>query len=190
VIYGHKPRYFGLSATAACQSDDLFEFLQERVKMQVLIRDHLLRAQARMKFQADRNRSERSFAVGDWAYLKLQPFVQQSVVTRANRKLSFRFYGPFQVLAKVGAVAYKLALPSSSLIHPVIHVSQLKKALAPSESVSSQLPVPTTSADDTPFPRQVLDRSFIKKGSKMVAQVQVKWSGPEPCAVTWENVTP
>lgn len=190
VIYGHKPRYFGLSATAACQSDDLFEFLQEREKMQVLIRDHLLRAQARMKFQADRNRSERSFAVGDWAYLKLQPFMQQSVVTRANRKLSFRFYGPFQVLAKVGAVAYKLALPSSSLIHPVIHVSQLKKALAPSESVSSQLPVPTTSADDTPFPRQVLDRSFIKKGSKMVAQVQVKWSGPEPCAVTWENVTP
>lgn len=109
--------------------------------MQSLIRDHLLRAQARMKFQADKHRSERSFAVGDWVYLKLQPFVRQSVVTRANRKLAFRFYGQFQILARVGEVAYKLALPATSLIHPVIYVSQLKKALAPSESVQSSLPV-------------------------------------------------
>ena len=103
--------------------------------MQTLIREHLLRAQMRMKDQADLKRSEHSFSVGDWVYMKLQPFVQQSVVTRTNRKLSFRFYGPFQVLAKVGTVAYRLALPDSSLIHPVVHVSQLKKALAPVERV-------------------------------------------------------
>lgn len=174
VLYGHKPRYFGLSVNALCESLELSDWLQEREQMQSLIRDHLLRAQARMKFQADKHRSERSFAVGDWVYLKLQPFVRQSVVTRANRKLAFRFYGPFQILARVGEVAYKLALPATSLIHPVIHVSQLKKALAPSESVQSSLPVFQIDYNKQPVPSQILDRRFVRKGSKMVEQLQVR----------------
>lgn len=127
-----------------------------------------------MKFQTDKHRSERSFAVGDWVYLKLQPFVRQSVVTRANRKLAFRFYGPFQILARVGEVAYKLALPATSLIHPVIYVSQLKKALAPSESVQSSLPVFQIDYNKQPVPSQILDRRFVRKGSKMVEQLQVR----------------
>lgn len=187
VLYGHKPLYFGLSASAACQSDDLVEWLHEREKMQALIRDHLLRAQTRMKQQADQHRSERSFAVGDWVYLKLQPFVQQSVVTRANRKLSFRFYGPFQVLDKVGAVAYRLDLPTSSLIHPIVHVSQLKKALAPTEQVHSPLPVLDPTNVTHVCPAQILDHRFIRKGSKMVEQVQIRWTGDAPAATTWEN---
>lgn len=141
VLYGHKPRYFGLSVNVLYQSPELSDWLQERDKMQNLIRDHLLRAQARMKVHANKHCCERSFAVGDWVYLKLQPFIQQSVVTRANPKLVFRFYGPYKILARIGTVAYKLALPATSLIHPVIHVSQLKKALAPTESVQSQLTI-------------------------------------------------
>lgn len=187
VLYGHKPRYFGLSATSACQSEDLLDWLHEREQMQSLIRSHLLRAQTRMKSQEDKCRSERSFAVGDWVYLKLQPFVQQSMVTRANRKLSFRFYGPFQVLDRVGEVAYKLALPATSLIHPVIHVSQLKKALAPGEQVHAPLPVLRSTTADPPQPVHVLERHFIRKGAKMVEQVLVRWSGDDAAVRTWEN---
>jgi hypothetical protein len=188
VLYGRKPKYFGLSVNALCQSPELSDWLQERDKMQNLIRDHLLRAQARMKVPADKHRSERSFVVGDWVYLKLQPFTQQSVVTRANCKLAFRFYGPYQILDRIGAVAYKLALPATSLIHPVIYVSQLKKALAPTEFVQSQLPI-LQSKDEglTAVPSQVLDRRFVRKGSKMVEQLQVRWSGNDPQVITWEN---
>ena len=43
-------------------------------------------------------------------------------------KLSPRFIGPFEVLERVGAVAYRLALPPSlSGVHEVFHVSMLRK---------------------------------------------------------------
>lgn len=96
-----------------------------------LLQQQLLRAQQRQKTQADKNRSERQFEVGDFVYLKLQPYVQTSVATQANHKLSFKYFGPYEILAKVGTVAYKLLLPASTSVHPVCHVSQLKKALPP-----------------------------------------------------------
>lgn len=70
-----------------------------------LLQQRLLRAQQRQKMQVDKHRSERSFEVGDSVYLKLQPYVQTSIATRASHKLSFRYFGPYQIIAKVGAVA-------------------------------------------------------------------------------------
>lgn len=72
-------------------------------------------------------------------FLKIQPFMQSSLVPRANLKLAFCFFGPFPMVAKVGVVAYKLGLPSSNSVHPVFYVSQLKKAI-PSLVVVGQLP--------------------------------------------------
>jgi hypothetical protein len=60
--------------------------------MQNLVRQHLLRAQDRMKWQADKGRSERVFQVGDRVFLKLQPYVQSSLAPRANQKLAFKCF--------------------------------------------------------------------------------------------------
>ena len=79
-----------------------------------------------MKMQADKNRSEGEFQVADWVYLNLQQYIQRSIATRANPKLAFKYYGPFQVLRRIGPVAYELQLPEASTVHPVFHVSQLK----------------------------------------------------------------
>jgi len=119
-----------------------------------------------MKQQADKKRSERSFAVGDRVWLKLQPSVQTSVAPRANHKLSFRYFGPYEVESKIDSVAYKLKLPEHSSVHPVFHVSLLKRAIGNTMLVSSTLPPDTTSMQE---PECILDRRLKNKGRHTIS---------------------
>jgi len=65
--------------------------------------------------------------VGDLALVKLQPYMQHSIALRKNQKLGMHFFGPFEVVEREGQVAYKLKLPEVANIHPVFHISLLKK---------------------------------------------------------------
>ena len=91
-----------------------------------LIRKILLMAQSRQKSYADTRRRPLEFEVGDHVFLKVMP--KRRVVRFGKRgKLSSRYIGPFEVLERVGIVAYRLALPSSlSSVHNVFHVSMLQ----------------------------------------------------------------
>jgi transposase InsO family protein len=70
-LYGYVPRHFGIDSLDTCPSVELTAWLEDKQLMQNLIKQHLLRAQRRMKHQADKTRSERVFNIGDWVYLKL-----------------------------------------------------------------------------------------------------------------------
>lgn len=104
------------------------EWLKERALLTRVVQQQLLRAQQRMKAQADKKRTGKEFQASDMVYLRPQPHVQSSVAFRSNKKLAFnKFYGPLKILQWVGGkVAYKLNLPPEAKIHPVVHTSQLK----------------------------------------------------------------
>jgi hypothetical protein len=140
-----------------------------------------------MKSQAAKGRSEREFAVGDMVYLKLQPYIQTSVAVKPNHKLAYRFFGPFRVLQRVGSVAYRLDLPSDSKIHPVVHVSQLKKHIAPHLQVSTDLTVIPDVEIDPPTPIVVLDTRMVSRGSSTTTQLLIQWSRFPSTMTTWEE---
>jgi hypothetical protein len=141
-----------------------------------------------MKMQADKNRSERSFVAGDWVYLKLQPYVQLSVSRRSNQKLSYKYFGPYLILQKVGVVAYKLQLPASSQIHPVVHVCQLKKALPPAVEVSPDDALNYLNSLSASVPVHASEPKLYKIGNGVTLMVQVSWSNMPQTWRTWENV--
>ena len=185
VLYGQQPRHLGIDIVESCAIPDLQLWLAQRKLMVQLLEQQLARAQHRQKMQADKHRSERSFAVGDMVYLKLQPYIQTSIATRASHKLSFHYLGPYPVIAKVGAVAYKLQLPEHTNIHPVFHVSLLKKALPSTTQVSSGLLV-NTETDIFRIPVKVLQRRLKYDGDHIVSEVLVQWSSWPPSMATWE----
>jgi hypothetical protein len=58
-----------------------------------------------MKQQVDKLRTDRIFQVGEMVLLKLQQYVQHSVVFRSCPKLSFRYFGPFKIVKCIAGVA-------------------------------------------------------------------------------------
>jgi hypothetical protein len=105
-----------------------------------------------------------------------------------HQKLSFKYFGPFRVLDKIGSVAYKLELPQSSTIHPVFHMSLLKPAPSDKYPISSQLPDPDPDPDDElQVPEAVLDRRLHHRMTGFVPQVLFKWFGMRADLATWED---
>ena len=90
------------------------------------IRQNLKAAQDRQKVYADKRRSYHEYEIGDHVYVQIKP--KKSTLRWAScAKLAPRFCGPFQILERIGPVAYRLALPSHIRVHNFFHVSLLKR---------------------------------------------------------------
>ena len=140
-----------------------------------------------MKNQAEKNRVDRELDVGAWVYLKLQPYRQLTVRHGKQNKLSSKFFGPFQVIQRIGKVAYKLQLPATAKIHPVFHVSQLKPCLSDSASMGV-LPHCDDEGLIAATPLKLLERKVIKQNNRMVVIGLIQWKNGSIEDATWDNL--
>jgi hypothetical protein len=95
------------------------------------VRQNLKIAQSKQKSYADPKRRDVSFEVGDYVFPRVSP-LRGTKRFHVKGKLAPRFVGPYQIVAKVGKLAYRLELPSDLAgVHPVFHISQLWRCLDP-----------------------------------------------------------
>nr|GEV64338.1 putative reverse transcriptase domain-containing protein [Tanacetum cinerariifolium] len=96
----------------------------------VLIKKKLKAARDHQKSYADKIRKPLEFEVGDRVFLRVSPW-KGVVRFRKKGKLAPRYVGPFEILERIGLVAYRLRLPEElNSVHDAFHVSNLNKCLA------------------------------------------------------------
>ncbi|KAL5785451.1 hypothetical protein ACOSQ2_007843 [Xanthoceras sorbifolium] len=160
------------------QVEAVDEYLRDRTTILRDLRRNLLVACDPMKTLANQHCREVHFAMRDYVYLKLQPYRQTSVSFRSSVKLALRFFGPFEILAKVGPVAYRLALPPEAHIHDLFHVSLLRKHLGNRPVASPSLPPVSDDSIIIPQPEKIMAQHIIQTGKyRPKEEVLIKWVG-------------
>nr|CAB3451516.1 unnamed protein product [Digitaria exilis] len=152
------------------------------------IRENLKIAQTRQKSYADRRRRELTFEVGDYVYLKVSP-LRGTKRFHVKGKLAPRFVGPYQIEKRIGSLAYQLKLPQELAgVHPVFHVSQLRKCLRVPED---QVPADVLDLQETleylEHPVKILDRATKGTRRTSIPMCKVLWSNHTEREATWEK---
>ncbi|XP_060965623.1 uncharacterized protein LOC133034537 [Cannabis sativa] len=143
----------------------------------------------RRKSYADLKRRDIEFKVGDHVFLRVTPRKGLSVKRFGKRgKLSPRYVGPFQILDRVGSVAYRIALPPSlSGVHNVFHVSQLRKYVSdPSHVLSYETLGLQEDLSYNERPVKILDQKDRILRNKTITLVKVLWRNSVVEEATWE----
>ncbi|XP_058220833.1 uncharacterized protein LOC131331039 [Rhododendron vialii] len=166
----------------------LFEAQKRTTKQVKIIRQRLLTTQSRQKSCADRRRRPLSFEVGDHVFLKVSPLRGLSRFGQKG-KLSLCFIGLFDIIEKIGEVAYRLALPPRlSGVHDVFHVSMLRK-YEPDPSHVLEWSELELEADVSygEEPIRILDSREQALRGKTIPLVRVLWSTLGKDESTWEK---
>jgi hypothetical protein len=180
LVYGRSPPTLLSYVKGTAQVEAVGRTLEERDQILRDARDHLLKAQHRMTQVYNKHHKEKQFDVGNWVYLKLQLYRQSSVESRNNAKLAAKYYGPFKILKKIGPVAYLLELPKESKLHPVFHVSVLKKYVGTTIPMEAKLPgIPSLQIQPLAILEQRVHKGF--------PEILVHWAGYSPANASWEK---
>ena len=152
------------------------------------IRQRLETAQSWQKSYTDKRRRPLEFQVGEAVFLKVAPL---NGVMRFGKKgkLSPKYMGPFEIVRRIGKVAYKLALsPELSSVHNVFHVSMLKKYVSDHSQVFNQEPIEVH--EDRTYeenPAKILYREEKVLRNKVIPLVKVPRRNHKIDEATWER---
>jgi hypothetical protein len=132
-------------------------------------------------------RRDLEFVVGDQVLLRVSP-TKGVVRFGVSGKLSPRYIGPFTILARVGSLAYRLLLLDSMAgVHPVFHVSMLRKFLRYLDHQIEMEPI-TVQQDLTLecCPVRILEFSERVLRKRSIKYVKVLWTNQSEREATWE----
>eukprot|EP00253_Pinus_taeda_P036063 PITA_36063 len=151
------------------------------------VRSNLKATQDRQKSFADRKSRFKEYQVGDHVYVRIQ--ARKSTLQWSGcAKLAPRYCGPFQVLARIGPVAYQLARPSHIRIHNIFHVSILKKYIYDPKHVIKWQDIQVEPEGEILVePLSILNRREIQLRKRVITQVKVQWQHFGPDEATWED---
>eukprot|EP00253_Pinus_taeda_P015608 PITA_15608 len=187
VLYGRKCR----TPTNWSSPEDKLrlgpEMLKEMEDIVKRVRTNLKAAQDRQKNFADRKRRFKEYQVGDHVYIRIQAR-KITLQWSSCAKLAPRYFGPFQVLARVGPVAYQLALPSHIRIDNVFHVSMLKKYIYDPKHVIKWKDIRVEPEGEVRVESlSILDRREVQLRKRVITQIKVQWQHYGPEEATWED---
>lgn len=188
-LYGYLPPQVSELSVPGHIASDAATTLFDKETILKQLKKNLQDAQVRMKMYADKNRSDREFQVGDMVYLKMQPYRETALGLLKSLKLASKFYGPFKILARVGKVAYRLLLLAQATIHPVFHVSQLKRLLGSHAVPNPTLPLLNKDGKIMAQPLAILDRHLTPRHNAPVVQWLIHWLNFSPEDATWEDAS-
>ncbi|KAK6146637.1 hypothetical protein DH2020_020506 [Rehmannia glutinosa] len=152
------------------------------------IRQRMKTAQSRQKCYADKRRKPLEFSIGDMIFLKVAPM--KGVIRFGKKeKLSPRCIGSFEILERVGSLAYRIALPPSlSGVHNVFHVSMIKKYIPVQSHILSYESLSirdNLTYEETPF--RIVDKIEKEIRRKKVVLVKVQWMNHTIEEAMWEH---
>ncbi|GJY01357.1 putative reverse transcriptase domain-containing protein [Tanacetum coccineum] len=163
------------------------KLVQETTDKVVLIKEKLKAVRDRQKSYADNRRKSLEFKVGDQVLLKVSPW---KCVIRFGKKgkLAPRYVGQFEILERIGPVAYQLRLPEElSSMHDTFHVLNLKKYLA---DANLHVPLDEIKIDKTLHfieePVEIMDREVKNLKRSKIPFVKVRWNSKRGPEFTWE----
>jgi hypothetical protein len=152
------------------------KLLKEMEDKMLKIKQNLKIAQDRQKSYADKNRTHGEFKVGDHVFLKVKAN-RSSLKLGSCAKLAARFCGPFEILERIGPVAYMIAFPASMFIHNGFHVSLLKKYIPDVNHVIDWDVIQVEQEGSFQVhPVRILDRKIKQLWNRAIGLVKVQWT--------------
>ena len=152
-----------------------------------MIRQRIQTAQSRQKSYADVRRQELEFEEGDHVFLKVSP--SKGIIRFGKRgKLKLRYIVPFEVLQRIGLVAYRITLPPEFLhVHGVFHISMLRKYVHDPTRMINHYPLDVSKdLSYVKTPIMIVDRRDQVLRNKIISLVRVVWQNHSWKESTWE----